>query len=371
MEIRKYPAGEQTSVELKAHGDLKIQGVDGAEIEISANSNTLKIEHIGDRLDVVCFSDCTILVPSVGKLEIERVGGGATARGLKCPATFRKIGGDFSGEDIPAITIDKVGGSVSLRQVHGKAVIDRIGGDFEAQSCDELLLRKTGGDIQAEVAEIQGFMQAGGDIRLKLTRVGTAGADLKAGSDIYLQIEPGNPMTLSANSGGEEIRVKLGDQMVNLEERVYQGYFGENGPHLNLDAGGSIAVTDTPGDDFEEDFAWKIEPDFSGLQEQIERITEQTTRLAGAAGRRAERAVQRAERNIQQAMNRIERRTSGFADFNNIPSEPIPPAAPGPEPEANVVSNEERLTVLRMLQEKKITLEQAEKLLAVLEGRSS
>jgi hypothetical protein len=34
-----------------------------------------------------------------------------------------------------------------------------------------------------------------------------------------------------------------------------------------------------------------------------------------------------------------------------------------------LVSDEERLTILRMLEEKKISLEEAEKLLAALEGR--
>ena len=40
---------------------------------------------------------------------------------------------------------------------------------------------------------------------------------------------------------------------------------------------------------------------------------------------------------------------------------PPKPAAP--------VSDDERLTVLKMLQEKKITIEEAEKLLAALEGK--
>jgi len=41
----------------------------------------------------------------------------------------------------------------------------------------------------------------------------------------------------------------------------------------------------------------------------------------------------------------------------------------GPVPTGEPVSDEERLSILKMLQDKKITLEDAEKLLAALEGK--
>lgn len=41
----------------------------------------------------------------------------------------------------------------------------------------------------------------------------------------------------------------------------------------------------------------------------------------------------------------------------------FPPSTPAP------ISDEERLTILRMLQEKKISLDEAEKLLSALEGK--
>jgi hypothetical protein len=41
----------------------------------------------------------------------------------------------------------------------------------------------------------------------------------------------------------------------------------------------------------------------------------------------------------------------------------------GPAESGEPVSDEERLTILRMLQEKKISLEEAEKLLAAIEGK--
>ena len=47
---------------------------------------------------------------------------------------------------------------------------------------------------------------------------------------------------------------------------------------------------------------------------------------------------------------------------------PDRPPAP-PEPPRDPVSNEERMTILRMLAQKKITAEQADQLLAALSGK--
>jgi hypothetical protein len=84
---------------------------------------------------------------------------------------------------------------------------------------------------------------------------------------------------------------------------------------------------------------------------------------AQSAGRRTEEQIrQAAERQIRQAVNR-DFPGPGHPGFFPMHHE-APPAARG-EP----VSEQERMMVLQLLSEKKITVEQAEKLLAALEGR--
>jgi hypothetical protein len=52
------------------------------------------------------------------------------------------------------------------------------------------------------------------------------------------------------------------------------------------------------------------------------------------------------------------------------PTPPVPPVPPvPPRPQSEPVTDEERLTILKMLQDKKISLQDAEKLLAALEGK--
>jgi hypothetical protein len=102
--------------------------------------------------------------------------------------------------------------------------------------------------------------------------------------------------------------------------------------------------------------------DWSGFGERISRQVEQAT---SRAAKRAEEAARRAERHAE----RQARRWGGAGksgpwswEFNSsgIPKPPPPPSEP--------VADEERMAILKMLQEKKITSEQAEQLLRALEG---
>jgi len=77
---------------------------------------------------------------------------------------------------------------------------------------------------------------------------------------------------------------------------------------------------------------------------------------AERAGRRAEEAARRAEERVQATMRRLESRRGGI---------PTPPASAGSR-----VSRDEKLLILQMLQEQKITAEEAERLMQTLENLS-
>jgi hypothetical protein len=95
-------------------------------------------------------------------------------------------------------------------------------------------------------------------------------------------------------------------------------------------------------------------------QEKMRRAQEKLERKLEAARRREEMHAQAAERRAQSRG----RKSWSF----EWPSAPTPPRPPAP-PEPAQVSDEERLMILRMLEQKKITLEEAEQLLAALEGK--
>jgi hypothetical protein len=94
------------------------------------------------------------------------------------------------------------------------------------------------------------------------------------------------------------------------------------------------------------------------LNERISRRVEEATRRAA---QQAERAARRAEAKVRG------RARVGRWNWNIEPGSFTPPPPP---PVREPVSEVERVTILKMLAEKKITAEDADKLLAALEGGS-
>jgi hypothetical protein len=140
---------------------------------------------------------------------------------------------------------------------------------------------------------------------------------------------------------------------------------GNGSAKITLNAGGNVRVSNRveAGESADEfgNFAG-INMDFSGLGDHISRHVEQATR-------RAQRKVEEAQRRIEQKTREVERRSRrirggleiGRWNWDLTPKGvPVPPSEP--------VSDEERMSILKMLQEKKITAEEAERLLTALEG---
>jgi hypothetical protein len=81
-----------------------------------------------------------------------------------------------------------------------------------------------------------------------------------------------------------------------------------------------------------------------------------------------EQAARRAEEKMRRAEDKMRRVESRARNHPHVMFGWDPSARPASEPAGEPVSDEERLAILKMLQEKKITSEEADKLLAALEG---
>ena len=140
---------------------------------------------------------------------------------------------------------------------------------------------------------------------------------------------------------------------------------GDGSAKIALSAGGDIRVTNNAeAGNSAEDFGnfAGMNFDWSGFGERISRQVEQAT---ARAAKRAEEAARRVERHAERQARRWRGgvkagRWNWAAGPPGIPTPPSPPSEP--------VAEEERMAVLKMLAEKKITAEQAEQLLNALEG---
>jgi hypothetical protein len=164
---------------------------------------------------------------------------------------------------------------------------------------------------------------------------------------------------------GDEIDVDWPgiENQADVTERVL--VLGDGSAKISLNAGGDIRVTnDAEAGNSAEDFGnfAGMNFDWSGFGERISRQVEQAT---ARAAKRAEEAARRVERHAERHARRWGRNVKeGPWNWQTGPRGVPTPPSPASEP----VAEEERLTILKMLAEKKITAEQAEQLLNALEG---
>ncbi len=220
--------------------------------------------------------------------------------------------------------------------LEGDALVEarQVGGNLEVDSWDRPEVEARGDQLRVERRPGAVAIACTGDLSLRLPKsarltVGTIGGDI----------------LLQNLDGAVEIRLVGGDATLrNLSGLV--SLVGMVGGDLHMENVSKISMSSgKAGDRF-------------GFADRVRRKVEKAARQAEVRIRRGEH---RAFRHGWKGWDSGDLGRWGFGSEaeSRAPSEPREP-----------VSDEERMAVLRMLQEKKITAEQAEQLLSALEGKA-
>jgi len=346
-------------------GDLSVVGWDGADLLIKGDEDDARFEQTDETVSVSCGSDLSLRVPKSSSLEIKTIGGDASIRGVMGNIELKEISGDLSIRDVGSIAVGAVASDFSLKGAKGNLYIKSASGDVSIRDvegsvtldsvADDLALRGARGNIKVNV---------GDDVVVYLEPKADGEYSVNAGDDILLVLPKNANATLTLQ--GDEIDVDW--QGIEKDEDATQRVIvlGDGSARISLSAGGDVRVTNRAdaGDSADEfgNFAG-LNFDWSGFGDRISRQVEQAT---SRAAKRVEEAARRAERHAERQMRHGK---SGLTmgrwnwDLKGTPKPPTPPSLPS-EP----VSEDERMAILKMLSEKKITADQAEQLLAALEG---
>ncbi len=347
-------------------GDLSLVGWEGDEILLKADEEELRVIQDGEQVTVSCSDDLSLRVPKAASIFIANIGGDASIRSLTGDIELKEIGGDLSMRDVNSVAIETVHADFSLRGARGHLFLKSANSDVSIREvdgnvtletvADDLALRDVRGNVTAKVAE---------DVVMYLNPQAGNTYSVTAGDDILLVMPPKANATLTLNA--DEINFEWKDIEDDEDATSRVVTIGDGSATINLNAGGDIRVTNqADAGDSAEDFGnfAGVGMDWSGFGERISRRVDQATQ-------RAQRKIDEAARRIEQKTRDAERRATrgkGFLEVGRWNWDFAPKGVPMPnKPQA---SDEERLTILKMLQEKKITAEEADKLLAALEGGS-
>ena len=347
-------------------GDLSIVGWEGNDILVKADDEEVRIEQNGDEVKLSCNDDASLRVPKNASLYFNAIGGDAALRGILGDIEFKEVSRDLSIRDVGSVSIGSIQADFSLRGAKGNLYVKSVSGDVSIRDvegnvtldsvADDLALRGARGNIKVNV---------GADVVVYLEPKADGAYSIVAGDDILLVLKPDANATLTMQ--GDEIDMNWPgiENQEDVTQRVV--VLGNGSAKIALSAGGDIRVTNdaNAGNSAEEfgNFAG-LNFDWSGFGERISRQVEQAT---ARAAKRAEEAAHRAERHAERHARRWKTQGGGGRWNWNWDFNPTNTPAP-PSPASEQVSDEERMAILKMLQEKKITSEQAERLLNALEG---
>jgi len=387
-------------------GDLRVAGWDRSEIMVKTDGDELQISIETDPIVISCDEDLILYVPRGANIKVVKVAGDAILQALHGPVTLGPVAGDLTMNDLGPVTLGIIAGDASLRNIgalnagtisgdftlrggHGVCALDNIGGDGSIRDVDGMLtIERVGSDLY--VRNVQGAVtvKAGADVVLYVSPLPGQIYDVTAGDDLIVRLSPDANITLHLTAGSPESiqvdfpGVELPDDFVSGIVTI--GKQTEVMAEMLLTAGGDLLVT-SQADTWESaaDFDsgdWRIPPippppalppDFS---ERINRRVQASMQRAQvhieAASRRGEAKLQAGMRRAEMKARAAEVRGRRGAQFNvNVGRWNWDLSPRGPTESGEAVSDDERLIILRMLQEKKISLAEAEKLLSVLEGK--
>lgn len=344
-------------------GDFSLAGWEGDDILLKDDDDEIRVSQDADQVNLSCGGDLSLRVPKAASIFINKIGGDASIRGVMGGIELNEIGGDLSIRDVNSVAINTVHADFSLRGAKGHLSIKNANSDVSIRDvdgnvtldsvADDLALRDARGNISANVAE---------DVVMYLNPQAGNVYSVTAGDDILLVMPPKAGATLTLNA--DQINVDWQGVEADEDSASRVVTLGDGSATVTLNAGGDIRVSNqSDAGESAQDFGnfAGIGMDWSGFGERISRRVEQ-------AAQRVQRKVEEAARRIESKTREVERRSRRSHDSEigrwnwdfSPKGVPMPPNPP--------VSEEERLVILKMLQEKKITAEEAEKLLSALEG---
>ncbi len=399
MKQISMPVKADSKVNIKTSEDLSLEGGEQSIMTaVVRHSDSLKFSESGDRVEIKATSDLRMQLPALQSVTVEKVGADAHIAGLSQRLIIGKVGGDLALNDLTGASVEMVGGDISLQRTGGAVEIARVGGDLIGNVVESVFSRAVGGDIFLQGVSGSLNLVAGGDVDVELVTSDLSEITITTGGDVRIRVTAACNAQLELQSRGSSIQLDACGQQGEWDQEQISIPLGEGGNKVRVTAGGDIFISDhnVIVGDFKSRFdrAFENWEDFGlDLEKQIRDSVEAATSGIQWATLGAVSASDKARLKVEKAMRKLDEKgiridTDGIHVENsgkggkrvNVTGTGIHVGEKGKvvgftypgEPSAgtktgNRATDEERIMVLKMLQDKKITLEEAEKLLSALE----
>lgn len=382
MTSERLKVNEAPQIMIEGDGPLNTRGREPGEIRLTSNGDSMLTPTEEGTL-VRYVGDATLRVPPDSMLFISQVNGPCRLRDISGAIQIEQVNGPLSGRELKTLLAGQINGPLTLREVDGEVGIEHaastislreVTGRVFCQRVDgEVTVRDVGADMQFEFIEA-GFGlrstlregqqirlgQVNGPMRLKIDGKSGARIDLPASVELRsdLKAEPGDEgrQVVVVGEAAGYIRVDQADGPVLIN------HYSDGNDDFVFDAS-FIAEIDTIADQVDEQLK-AVQMEIEAGLNHVRARADFSTDLSERIRRRVEREMESAQRRIeaaQRATSRAARHAAGGVrvTVGNAAQE---------QAQGEPVSEEERLAILKMLEDGTITVDEAQKLLATLGG---
>ena len=364
----------------KVEGNLRIKGWDRTELKAdSTKQDTLNvIEENGD-ITITCKSGIILRVPLDSSIHIGEVQGELMLKSLENEIEINTIHGQLLGKSVGNISIETVNGNMNLKYVEGNAVCKYCAGNLSIQDVEgSILISNCTGNLSIRGNSSSLDAKTNGNAFLRLDPKMDGAFKVQAGGNIQCRLEPDLSAEITLVSKAGKIRVDAFGISETITSNEHQLTAGNGNNEILLDASGNIDLTNAEKKSVKAGFTFEFDEDLSTLAEditqvvneqieiQMDAITKQIDELTlniptGKSGEKTKRKLEAKRISLERKMDRLDNRQARASAKNRYRKDT--PADP--------ISTEERQKVLEMLQNQLISVEEAEVLLAALEGKTA
>jgi Toastrack DUF4097 len=416
------------SITLDISGDLRLKGQDSFDVVAkSDNPEDLTLEANQDEVTIRCAGNCSLRVPRASIVNLQAARGSAIIKAMDGELNIQSVSGDLELRNVGLTKIGLTSGNLAVKNVDGDLTVDTISGEASVRRVQGSFTVTNAIHGNLNLSDVGGSAVASvdGNILLRLDPTPGHRFDFKSRGNLFCRLPDDTSAEISVPKANQVMVSLPGVHATTPVQAPYAITLGEGDAQITLSADGNV-VLDTHAPDWEvEDFDLDIDSEVNGIADmvsdqinqqvdsqmrmiedqlnaQLSSLTmrlsasrlsaDQAQRIEDRARAASERATARAQERIARAQQRMEhkmeaaqhrmeaaqRKMEMRAQAHehasrhrpqhwgvSIPTPPTPPTPPG-EP----VSDDERLVILRMLEQKQISLDEAEALLSALEEKS-
>ena len=404
-------------------GSLQVKGWDRDEVLLRTGSDALgKLVGSADGVRISCQGDCVVRLPHAATITTGKVHGNSRFKLLEGALSIDQVLGSLEVRNIASARVGSVHGNLLAKQVSADLQVEQVLGSAIARDVQgKCVLPRVAGNLDLHDTEGEIDVFAGGNARVGLCLLVGQNYTIHAKGNLQCQVPEDASLSVAMSSAAGRIQVRLPDEKSTLAEKNYQLNLGAGEVVLQLEAGGTLMFTCQEGDWADmDDFQDELDDAFTEFSEelgqqisdqveiqietQMDILNEQLAKLETMLGQSgmpqaeaekvmlrakeaSEKATQRAQERMRRAQAKLDRKLEAAqrkAEFKMRSAErraqptgrqsvkfgwPSPPSPPAPPGAAESATEEEHLLILRMLEQKKISIAEAEQLLAALEGK--